>query len=123
MAIAPPKPLFYEREYTRAIQLERLCARSNCSFMVSSMLVQTICEHRRSAQDNSAALVQAVLSPTVNALNAGDGVEWDDVIEELPQSGTPAILRHPPPQFILTNKDVEKLGEDMHGHCLLQNKR
>lgn len=37
-------------------------------------------------------------------------MEWDDVIEELPQSGTPAILRHPPPQFILTNLEAENLG-------------
>ena len=52
----------------------------------------------------------AVTTTFVRQLRAGDGVEWDDVIEELPQSGTPAILRHPPPQFILTNLEAENLG-------------
>ena len=39
--------------------------------------------------------------------------EWDDVIDEVPQTGSSLQLKHPPPHHLQTNKEIEPLAPDM----------
>lgn len=63
-----------------------------------------------SGQDNEAETTSGILPPPAPLYFDRSDAEWTDDDEQPPQTGTPIVLRHPPPQFLQTCPAREPLG-------------